>query len=294
MGPIVSTLPLRLLIALGQREPEGASLRILARAAAVRDSSAQHAVGALIADGAARAAGRGRGRRYHLAEGDLADCLLRLAGWYLPPADALGTLVRANPGVEFASYRATPRELVVVYANDAADADEVRLHRMAELVAPGVSLREARHDQMVEAILEDPDVRAGALAGKVLKGRPALSLPDRRRQGDPERARRLGRPHPRLRLPSRRSLAALARRYGVGGLGLFGSAVRADFRPDSDVDVLVRYRPGARRRLADLLGLERDLERLFDRDVDVVDEADLSEPVRRRAREERIDLPLGA
>lgn len=294
MALLASTLPLRLLIALAQRGPDGASLRELATAAEVRDSSAQHALAALIHDGAARASGRRRERRYHLTAGGLTEDLLRLARRYLSPEDTLGTLVRANPGVEFASYRASPPELIVVYANDAADADEVRVQRMAGLVAPGVVLREARHDQVVEAILEDPGVRRRALAGKILKGRPERSLPDRGRQGDLEHARRLGRPHPRLRLPSRRSLAALARRYGLVSLGLFGSAVRADFRPDSDVDVLVRYRPGVRRRLADVLALERDLERLFDRDVDVVDEVDLGEPVRRRAREERVDLPVSA
>lgn len=104
-----------------------------------RDSSAQHALAALIQDGAARASGRRHQRRYHLAVADLAADLLRLARRYLSPQETLGALVRANPGVEFASHRASARELVVVYANDAADADEVRLQRTAGLVAPGVA-----------------------------------------------------------------------------------------------------------------------------------------------------------
>lgn len=295
MALIGSMLPIRMLLALTQRGPEGASLRELARATQVRDSSAQHALATLIEDGSARASGTRHDRRYHLIEGELAGDLLRLARHYQTPEEALGTLVRANPGVEFATYDASERELIVVYANDAGDADEARLQRtVGQVSAPPIVLRDARHDQMVEAILQDPGARERALAGAILKGRPERSLPDRSRQGDLEHARRLGRPHPDLRLPSRRRLAALAHRYGLVHLGLFGSAVRADFRPDSDVDVLVRYRPGTRKRLADVLGLERELELLLDRDVDLVEESALGEPLRRRALEEEVELALTA
>ncbi len=69
----------------------------------------------------------------------------------------------------------------------------------------------------------------------------------------------------------RRVLAArlpgLAERYGVSSLALFGSRVRGDERPESDLDVLVRFErvPGLIRfcqlegELSDLLGLRVDL-----------------------------------
>ena len=42
----------------------------------------------------------------------------------------------------------------------------------------------------------------------------------------------------------RAMLPELAERFGVSELGLFGSRVRGDHRPDSDLDVLVTFRPG--------------------------------------------------
>ena len=65
----------------------------------------------------------------------------------------------------------------------------------------------------------------------------------------------------------RQQLPLLAERYGVASLGLFGSYVRREARPDSDLDVLVRFHttPGLLRYielenyLSDLLGVRVDL-----------------------------------
>jgi uncharacterized protein len=67
----------------------------------------------------------------------------------------------------------------------------------------------------------------------------------------------------------RELLPELRARFGVSELGLFGSRVRGDHRPDSDLDVLVAFAPGARvslftlseleDALADRLGLKVDL-----------------------------------
>lgn len=48
----------------------------------------------------------------------------------------------------------------------------------------------------------------------------------------------------RYREQLRAMLPELAERFGVAELGLFGSRVRGDHRPDSDLDVLVTFRPG--------------------------------------------------
>ena len=50
----------------------------------------------------------------------------------------------------------------------------------------------------------------------------------------------------------------MARAHQLASLHLSGSAVRTDFRPDSDVDVLVRHREGVRPSLDSLIGLEHD------------------------------------
>jgi uncharacterized protein len=52
---------------------------------------------------------------------------------------------------------------------------------------------------------------------------------------------------------------------------LFGSALREDFRRDSDVDVLVAYEPGARPSLHELVEMENELAAIFGRAVDLVE-----------------------
>ena len=51
----------------------------------------------------------------------------------------------------------------------------------------------------------------------------------------------------------RQRIAEFCRRWKNTEFALFGSALRDDFRPDSDVDVLVRYEPGSPRSLSDLV-----------------------------------------
>lgn len=69
----------------------------------------------------------------------------------------------------------------------------------------------------------------------------------------------------------REEIARFCERWGVTELALFGSALRDDFRPDSDVDVLETFAPGARPRLSDLVQMEDELRRIFGRPVDLVD-----------------------
>ena len=54
------------------------------------------------------------------------------------------------------------------------------------------------------------------------------------------------------------------------GFALFGSVLRDDFRPDSDVDVLVAWAPDARISLLDDTPMKDELEAMFGRKVDLV------------------------
>jgi predicted nucleotidyltransferase len=65
-------------------------------------------------------------------------------------------------------------------------------------------------------------------------------------------------------------IADLCRRWHVAQLALFGSVLRADFRDDSDVDVLVAFKPEARIGLLALARMERELSELLRRRVDLV------------------------
>ena len=65
-------------------------------------------------------------------------------------------------------------------------------------------------------------------------------------------------------------IAAFCRKWKIVELALFGSVLRDDFRPDSDVDVLVRFAPDAEWGLFDHLAMEEELSGILGRNVDVV------------------------
>lgn len=66
------------------------------------------------------------------------------------------------------------------------------------------------------------------------------------------------------------ALREFSQRWGVGELELFGSVLRDDFRPDSDIDVLVTFHESRRPTLFTLVQMEQELGQLFGRPVDLV------------------------
>lgn len=78
------------------------------------------------------------------------------------------------------------------------------------------------------------------------------------------------------------AFADFCRRYGVRRLALFGSVLRSDFGPQSDVDVLVAYEPGTVVGFR-IFDMERELSNLFGgRRVDIVNEKYLNNRLRDR------------
>jgi hypothetical protein len=75
---------------------------------------------------------------------------------------------------------------------------------------------------------------------------------------------------------SQPALVDFCKRHHIRRLSLFGSVLRDDFRPDSDVDVLVEFEPGQRAGYLRLAGLEIELSRLFGRKVDLRTAPELS------------------
>ena len=71
-------------------------------------------------------------------------------------------------------------------------------------------------------------------------------------------------------------------RWKVVEFSLFGSILREDFRPDSDVDVLVTFAPEARVSLFDLVDMQDELKVIFKRDVDLLEKDALENPFRKR------------
>lgn len=64
-------------------------------------------------------------------------------------------------------------------------------------------------------------------------------------------------------------IADFCRRHRIRRLSLFGSVLRDDFGPDSDVDVLVEFLPGAPRSLFRLVAMEEELTAIFGRQADM-------------------------
>ena len=73
----------------------------------------------------------------------------------------------------------------------------------------------------------------------------------------------------RLKIP-KKNIAEFCTRWKIAELSLFGSALRDDFGPDSDVDVLVSFHPDARHTLFDMVRMQAELKEILGREVDLV------------------------
>jgi hypothetical protein len=79
----------------------------------------------------------------------------------------------------------------------------------------------------------------------------------------------------------REKIAEFCRRHHIHRLAVFGSVLRDDFGPESDVDVLVEFEPGHIPGLA-FIGMEAELSAIVGRKVDLVTPGFLSRHLRDR------------
>jgi predicted nucleotidyltransferase len=78
-------------------------------------------------------------------------------------------------------------------------------------------------------------------------------------------------------------IAEFCRKHHIRKMALFGSVLRDDFRPDSDVDVLVEFEPGQGPGYMGLVAMETELSELFGgRSVDLVTYRGLSHRLKDR------------
>lgn len=73
----------------------------------------------------------------------------------------------------------------------------------------------------------------------------------------------------KLNLPQKK-IADFCRKWHIKEFALFGSVLGDEFRPDSDIDVLVTFAPNARWTLFDHVEMQEELRLIFGRDVDLV------------------------
>jgi hypothetical protein len=77
------------------------------------------------------------------------------------------------------------------------------------------------------------------------------------------------------------AIADFCKRWKITECALFGSVLRDDFAPDSDIDVLVSFDSSAHWSLFDLVEMREELKKFFGREVDLIEKDGLRNPFRR-------------
>ena len=84
----------------------------------------------------------------------------------------------------------------------------------------------------------------------------------------------------RITIPAER-IADFSRRWKLTEFALFGSVLRDDFGPDSDVDVLIQLQAGETMSIEKYVDMRDELVTMFGREVDLVEKPLLRNPYRR-------------
>jgi hypothetical protein len=91
----------------------------------------------------------------------------------------------------------------------------------------------------------------------------------------------------------RAAVSEFCERHHIARLALFGSVIRDDFRPESDIDVLVEFQPGIRVGLA-FIRMQDELSAVLGRTVDLHTPASLSKYFRDQVLREAEPLYVAA
>ncbi len=86
--------------------------------------------------------------------------------------------------------------------------------------------------------------------------------------------------YPHINVPANK-IEEFCRKWRVTEFSLFGSVLRDDFGPESDIDVLVSFSPDAPWSLVELVMMQDELKEIFGREVDLVEKEGLRNPFRR-------------
>ena len=98
---------------------------------------------------------------------------------------------------------------------------------------------------------------------------------------------------PNIDIPQEK-IAEFCQRHYIRRLALFGSALRDDFTPESDVDMLVEFEPGTRVGMIRLAGIELELSGILGRKVDMHTPGFISKYFRNQVLEEAEDQYVAA
>jgi predicted nucleotidyltransferase len=281
MRLVSSEVALRIVVALAYADE--LTLTALRRATEAPTSSTKRALEILEEDGFAAKSGH----TFKLAGSSATDVLVRLAEELLPAEEIIRIAALATGQVEFVGHDRS--QLLVMFGRASDPLTESRLAKLFERQAGrmGLELRLRPHDDVRRELDIEPEQRHVYIRLQRLFGTAEESFPDRSFHGITNGAR-LGRPNPLLRLPSRRALHRLRRRHGIRSAKIFGSAVRTDFRQDSDVDMAIDLE--VKPSLRDLIAIEQGFEQLFGRDVDLVLESNARPRVKAAIDQEGVEI----
>jgi predicted nucleotidyltransferase len=87
-------------------------------------------------------------------------------------------------------------------------------------------------------------------------------------------------PQPKIHIPLK-PIEDFCRRWKIKELALFGSVLREDIRPDSDIDVLVTFQPDGGITFDNRVEMLDELAAIFGREVDLVEKEGIRNPFRR-------------
>jgi predicted nucleotidyltransferase len=88
--------------------------------------------------------------------------------------------------------------------------------------------------------------------------------------------------YPQIEVPMNK-IKDFCLKWKIKEFSLFGSVLREDFRPDSDIDVLVGFDETVSWSLYDVVEMKDELKAIFGRDVDIVEKGAVRNPFRRRS-----------
>ena len=80
---------------------------------------------------------------------------------------------------------------------------------------------------------------------------------------------------------TKEEIIKFCQKWKIAELSLFGSVLREDFHNNSDVDVLIVFAPNHGWHLFDVMNMQRELEGMFGRSVDLIQKKELQNPYRR-------------
>ena len=87
--------------------------------------------------------------------------------------------------------------------------------------------------------------------------------------------------HPQINIPMDK-IRDFCLRWKIVEFALIGSVLRDDFRPDSDIDVLLSFEANAGWSLYDIVDMKDELKAMFGREIDIVEKEAIRNPYRRR------------